>query len=310
MGEVKCDSENPALAPWVGGRGWGAGRKVWACLRSTDSPRLLQRNALSSTRRRRRRNFSGRPSSRQAPAATARRSGQGMKPLRRARQRASLDRSEHRGTRCTHQRLCWRRLAAASPRCGGASRAQPSARTSGKAKLPHSAVLLRFLDLRASILFLLVRGLQNPRGARGSDANIASQPCIRWIPIGIATMMQACASTAKLRGGRPNLLGRHIVHGSWRVTAASDRYRQLVADADERRNPRFLLLLGRAVHRAGRTTTPSGTSPAVTNRQSAMRSLRASATINVFRPLPEVARASNHCVRALCFWCIRKRHAS
>ena len=40
----------------------------------------------------------GRPSSRHPPAATARRGGQGMKPLRRARQRASLDRSEHRGT--------------------------------------------------------------------------------------------------------------------------------------------------------------------------------------------------------------------
>jgi hypothetical protein len=48
-------------------------------------------------------------------------------------------------------------------------------------------------------------------------------------PFRIATMMQSCASAAKLRGDRPNLPERHKVHGSPRVTAASDRHRQFVA---------------------------------------------------------------------------------
>src|SRR5215813_7532001 len=103
-------------------------------------------------------------------------------------------------------------------------------------------------------------------------------------------------------GRQAQSTGRHRVHGSRRVTAASDRHRRFVVEADERRNPLFLLLLARAGHSAGRRTTPSGTSPAVTNRHSAMRSLRASATIIVLRLLPAVTRASNHCARALCFW--------
>ena len=52
---------------------------------------------------------------------------------------------------------------------------------------------------------------------------------------------------------------------------------------------------------AGRKMTPGGTSPVVTNLQSAMSSLRASATIRVLRFLPSVARALYHCARALFF---------
>ena len=94
---------------------------------------------------------------------------------------------------------------------------------------------LRFVDL--------TKPGNTTEGSSPWDADIASQPCIRWIrSFGSRTMMQAYASAAKLRGGRPNLLGRHSVHGSRRVTAASDRYRQFAADADERRNPLFLFL--------------------------------------------------------------------
>jgi hypothetical protein len=45
-----------------------------------------------------------------------------------------------------------------------------------------------------------------------------------WMP----TMMQPCASAAKLRGGRPNLPKRYEVHGSPRVTTTSDRQSDVV----------------------------------------------------------------------------------
>ena len=57
---------------------------------------------------------------------------------------------------------------------------------------------------------------------------------------------------------------------------------------------------------------PSGTSPVVTRRHSAINSLRASATIIVVlraRLGPSV-RDLNHCASALSFWNIRKRHAN
>ena len=73
-------------------------------------------------------------------------------------------------------------------------------------------------------------------------------------------------------------------------------------DADEGRNclrcERFLLQqFNHAAHR----TTPCGTSPVVTYRQSAISSLRASATIMVVRFLPPATRAWYHCARALSF---------
>ena len=61
-------------------------------------------------------------------------------------------------------------------------------------------------------------------------------------------------------------------------------------------------------HDAGRKTMPSDTSPVVTRRQSAMSSLRASATIIVLRVLARLSavRAANHWARALPFWNLRK----
>src|ERR1700746_3638285 len=69
---------------------------------------------------------------------------------------------------------------------------------------------------------------------------------------------------------------------------------------------------GKPFHVAGRKTTPSNGSPVVTKRQSAMISLRASATIIVLRvPLRlSAVRARYHNVSALSFWNIRKRPAS
>ena len=63
---------------------------------------------------------------------------------------------------------------------------------------------------------------------------------------------------------------------------------------------------------AGRKEIPSGISPVVTMRHSAMSSLRASATIMVLRVPPRVCavRARYHCANALSFWNIKKRQAS
>ncbi len=59
-------------------------------------------------------------------------------------------------------------------------------------------------------------------GSLPGVAPSAPQPCIRWIAR-IRTMMQSCASAARLLGGGAHSLPRHGSHGGWRVTAASDR---------------------------------------------------------------------------------------
>lgn len=57
--------------------------------------------------------------------------------------------------------------------------------------------------------------------------------------------------------------------------------------------------------------TPAGTSPLVTKRESAISSLRANATIIVFRlPCALSVRVRYHWVRALIFWNNKNRHAS
>jgi hypothetical protein len=66
-----------------------------------------------------------------------------------------------------------------------------------------------------------------------------------------------------------------------RVTTTSDRERSAGQDKSCRasRNLVFALLVGEADQAASRNTTPCGTSPVVTMRQSATSSLRARATI-------------------------------
>src|ERR1700756_4734212 len=65
-------------------------------------------------------------------------------------------------------------------------------------------------------------------------------------------------------------------------------------------------------HAADRNSTPSGTSPVVTKRHSAISSLRASATIIVVlrAPLGPSVRVRYHRASALSFWNIKKRHAN
>src|SRR5437660_242819 len=62
---------------------------------------------------------------------------------------------------------------------------------------------------------------------------------------------------------------------------------------------------------AGRSRTPSGTTPSRARRQSAISSLRARATTNVLRVDGAFAvRCRYHWASALSFWNMRNRHAS
>src|SRR5215211_4727972 len=65
-------------------------------------------------------------------------------------------------------------------------------------------------------------------------------------------------------------------------------------------------------HVAARSETPSGISPVVAMRQSAISSFLASATIIVLRVAPRAStdRARYHCASALSFWKMRRRQAS
>jgi len=115
--------------------------------------------------------------------------------------------------------------------------------------------------------------------------------------------MHSCASAAKLRGGGP------ILHGGPKGPCGDAGCRHLGSGCSS-----FLLLVcvGLAHAAAGRKMTPTGTSPMVTRRHSAMSSLRASATIMVLRMVrrPSAVRTLNHWARALSLWNLRKRQAN
>src|SRR5262249_3092555 len=54
----------------------------------------------------------------------------------------------------------------------------------------------------AKLRRLTVRSAEDPRGARRLGADVALQTCIRQVG-GVLTMMQSCASAAKLRAAGP-----------------------------------------------------------------------------------------------------------
>jgi hypothetical protein len=91
------------------------------------------------------------------------------------------------------------------------------------------------------------------------------------------TMMQSCASAAKLRGGGPILfLGMKAM-----AQTGTPPPRTVIGDPSQAdglgRNCRVPSAC--SVHSAGRRTIPSGTMPSRTSRHRAIRSLRAKATI-------------------------------
>src|SRR4051794_10149472 len=140
--------------------------------------------------------------------------------------------------------------------------------------------------------------LDDQRGACHRARIIAPQPCIRSVHRGL-TMMQSCASAAKLRGGGPILEngvkpwppsgGRHLGSSSETDGGLFAWFRELILSAFARH--------------AARKTTPAGTSPVVTIRHSAMSSFLARATIRVLRvpPRASAVRARYHCASALSF---------
>src|ERR1700724_763167 len=127
-------------------------------------------------------------------------------------------------------------------------------------------------------------------------------------------MMQSYASAAKLRGSGP------ILHRGLEAMEGTSGHRHLGSSSAALSMGRpsgwhvfLLFLVSPAIaHAAGRTMTPSGPSPVVTRRHSAMSSLRASATIIVFRvlPRPSAVRKSNHFAKALSFWHLIKHESN
>jgi hypothetical protein len=115
-------------------------------------------------------------------------------------------------------------------------------------------------------------------------------------------MMQSCASAAKLRAAGP-FSSSASVPCLLPVPATSDRQSAVRPECQRERRMVKKMLFPKAFQRAGRKMRPSNVSPVVTKRQSAIRSLRARATIIVLRVPARLSavRAWYHSASALCF---------
>ena len=143
----------------------------------------------------------------------------------------------------------------------------------------------------------------DPRGTRHCGAS-SRRELVSGRSVRILTMMQSCASAAKLRAAGHSL-GRH------QVPCSNTAFRHLGSSIRQSaENPvrapngaEWSARSGKPFQPAGRKTTPSSVSPVVTKRQSAMSSLRASATIIVLRVPTRLSavRARYHNANALCF---------
>src|SRR3954449_4436878 len=140
--------------------------------------------------------------------------------------------------------------------------------------------------------------IDDQRGACHRARIIAPQPCMRLVHKDL-TMMQSCASAAKLRGGGPILR-----NGATPWSASGDRH---LGSSSETDDILFVslpdLVLSAPARHAARKPPPAGTSPVVTMRHSAISSFLASATIRVLRVPPgaSAVRARYHCASALSF---------
>ena len=123
------------------------------------------------------------------------------------------------------------------------------------------------------------------------------------------TMMQSCASAAKLRSGGPIL--PFGVRAKGRLGIPPPRTVIGVPSQAYGQAETVVVPSASFVHCAGRKTTPSGTMPSRMSRHRAISSLRAKATIMGFRvPRAFSVRDRNHFVKVLFFWCRRNRHAN
>ena len=122
------------------------------------------------------------------------------------------------------------------------------------------------------------------------------------------TMMQSCASAAKLRSGGPILPVGMKAKG---LVGVPPPRTVIGAPSHADKAETIGMPSTFSVYCAGRITTPSGTTPSRTSRHRAISSLRAKATIMGFRvPRAFSVRERNHFVKALSFWCRRNRHAN
>jgi hypothetical protein len=143
----------------------------------------------------------------------------------------------------------------------------------------------------------------DPRGTRHCGAS-SRRELVSGRSVRILTMMQSCASVAKFRAAGHSL-GRH------QVPCSNTAFRHLGSSIRQSaENPvrapngaEWSARSGKPFQPAGRKTTPSSVSPVVTKRQSAMSSLRASATIIVLRVPTRLSavRARYHNANALSF---------
>jgi hypothetical protein len=138
--------------------------------------------------------------------------------------------------------------------------------------------------------------LDDQRGACQRARISAPHPCIRSVHRGL-TMMQSCASAAKLRGGGPIL-----ENGVKPWPVSGDRHLGSSLETGAILFARLQKLVLLSLH-AARKTTPAGTSPVVTMRHKAISSFLARATIRVLRvpPRASAVRARYHCASALSF---------
>src|SRR5215467_15818645 len=138
--------------------------------------------------------------------------------------------------------------------------------------------------------------------AIGHEQSHANHACIRLNPYRVPTMKQLYASAGKAPRRRV-----HSPSGIAATAVCGLPPPRIVIDyrASSKRRCRtyfsFLDLVLLLAHAAGRNSTPSGISPVVTSRHSAISSLRASATIIVVlrAPLGPSVRVRYHCASAL-----------
>jgi hypothetical protein len=140
----------------------------------------------------------------------------------------------------------------------------------------------------------------DPRGVR-HQARTSRHKLVFGRSVRIGTMMQSCASAAKLRDGGP-ILNR----GSktmCKVGLPPPRVVICSSASIRERTAETQLCVFEAGGYAGRRSRPAGASPVVTSRQSAIRSLRASATIMVLRvpPRASAVRLRYHSANTLSF---------
>ncbi len=140
----------------------------------------------------------------------------------------------------------------------------------------------------------------------------ANHACIRLNPHRVSTMKQSYASAGKAPKRRVHSPIGIVAIAVCGLPPPRIVIGYLAHQTQSGAEPVCPFSLCSVAHAADRNSTPSGTSPVVTRRHSAISSLRANATIIVVlrAPLGPSVRVRYHRASALSFWNIKKRHAN